>query len=81
MSDPVSPRHYRKVAKCAHCAEPIDLIQFTETLPFCEGNVVKYVTRWRQKDGLQDLLKARWYLQRLIETASSGSEYDSEGGS
>jgi hypothetical protein len=33
---------------------------------FCEGNVKKYMHRWRQKGELQDLEKAQWYLQRLI---------------
>lgn len=33
---------------------------------FCEGNVIKYVTRWRKKGGLEDLLKAKQYLDRLI---------------
>ncbi len=38
----------------------------------CTGNVIKYVWRWRLKNGLQDLQKARWYLDRLIamETAA-----------
>jgi glutamate mutase epsilon subunit len=33
---------------------------------FCEGNVIKYVTRWRKKNGLEDLYKAKTYLDRLI---------------
>lgn len=44
--------------------EPID---FCERLPFCEGNVLKYCFRAGHKDGaseLQDLKKARWYLNR-----------------
>lgn len=36
-------------------------------LPFIEGSVVKYVTRWRDKGGLEDLKKARHYLDLLIE--------------
>lgn len=36
-------------------------------LDFFEGNVVKYVTRWKHKDGLQDLLKAKMYLDKKIE--------------
>lgn len=35
-------------------------------LGFFEGNVVKYVSRWKDKDGLQDLQKARHYLDKLI---------------
>jgi hypothetical protein len=36
-------------------------------LGFFEGNVVKYVTRWRSKGGLEDLYKARHYIDKLIE--------------
>ena len=36
-------------------------------LGFLEGNVIKYVTRFRKKNGVQDLLKAQHYLQKLIE--------------
>lgn len=36
-------------------------------LGFLEGNVIKYVTRYKKKDGLQDLLKAKHYLDKLIE--------------
>lgn len=33
---------------------------------FCEGNIIKYVTRWRKKNGIEDLMKAKTYLDRLI---------------
>ena len=33
---------------------------------YCEGNVKKYLHRWRSKGQLQDLQKGRWYLDRLI---------------
>jgi len=36
-------------------------------LGFCEGNVVKYVTRWRDKGGISDLEKAKHYIELLIE--------------
>jgi hypothetical protein len=59
--DPVSrPAHYAKGA-----VQPIDLIDAMD-LGFYEGNVVKYVSRWRDKGGVEDLKKARWYLDRLI---------------
>jgi len=35
-------------------------------VPFAEGNIMKYVFRWREKDGLRDLTKARDYLNALI---------------
>jgi len=33
---------------------------------FVEGNIIKYVTRYRYKNGIKDLLKAKWYLEDLI---------------
>lgn len=35
-------------------------------LNFFEGSVVKYITRWRHKNGLEDLLKAEVYIKELI---------------
>lgn len=32
----------------------------------CTGNVLKYICRWKHKNGLQDLEKAKWYLEHLI---------------
>lgn len=46
--------------------EVIDAIEDWD-LNFCEGNVVKYVARHRHKnEPLEDLKKAKWYLERLI---------------
>ena len=36
-------------------------------IAYMEGNVIKYVSRWKDKGGVQDLLKARHYLDKLIE--------------
>lgn len=36
---------------------------------YLEGNVIKYVSRWRSKGGIQDLMKARHYIDKLIEVA------------
>ena len=46
--------------------QPIDLI-IAQDLSFLEGNIVKYICRYRVKGGLEDLEKAKWYLERLIE--------------
>jgi hypothetical protein len=45
--------------------QPIEYIE-ANNLDFCEGNVVKYVTRYKDKNGVEDLRKAEWYLKRLI---------------
>jgi hypothetical protein len=53
--------HYRKKAM-----QPWDFIA-ANGLGFFEGNIVKYVSRWRDKGGVEDLKKARHYLDKLIE--------------
>ena len=40
-------------------------------LDFLEGNIVKYVSRWKHKNGLQDLEKAKQYLDKLIDLVES----------
>ena len=40
---------------------------YSQSLDFFEGNVIKYITRWKHKNGLEDLYKAKAYLDRLIE--------------
>lgn len=65
MNDPVnSPSHY----KGKNGMESIDVIEaFGLDKSFCLGNVVKYVLRAGKKgDAIQDLKKARWYLNREI---------------
>lgn len=46
--------------------QPVEYIE-TNNLGFCEGNVIKYVTRHKYKDGRKDLEKARHYIDLLIE--------------
>lgn len=45
--------------------EPIDFIM-KNNLDFPTGNVIKYVVRHAQKNGKQDLEKAKWYLEEMI---------------
>ena len=45
--------------------QPIEYI-LANKLGFCEGNIVKYVTRWRAKGGIEDLRKAAHYIEFLI---------------
>ena len=37
----------------------------------CTANIIKYVWRWKFKNGVEDLHKARWYLDRLIDEVSN----------
>ena len=50
--------------------QPVDFI-LANDIPFCEGNVIKYVCRWKLKNGVDDLLKAKHYLQMLIDAADA----------
>ncbi len=45
--------------------QPIDFI-LANDIPFCEGNIIKYVSRWKLKNGREDLLKAKHYLDMLL---------------
>ncbi len=53
--------HYRQRA-----IQPVEYIH-ANALNFFEGSVVKYITRWRQKGGTQDLEKAKHFIDLLIE--------------
>ena len=57
------PAHYAEGRKY----EPIDVIEDWE-LGFCLGNTLKYISRaGRKEDYLNDLHKAKWYLEREIK--------------
>ena len=60
----VGGNHYKK-----QTIQPWDYI-LANGLGFLEGNVVKYVTRYKDKNGVEDLKKAQHYLQKLIEINS-----------
>jgi hypothetical protein len=52
--------HYKKAI------QPWDFIA-ANGLGYFEGNIVKYVSRWQDKGGINDLRKAKHYLEKLIE--------------
>lgn len=43
-------------------------------IPYMEGNIIRYATRWRDKGGMEDLLKLRHYVDKLIEVEMSKSK-------
>jgi len=47
-----------------------DILTDEELIGYYRGNVAKYLHRWRYKNGLEDLKKARWYLEALIQHQS-----------
>lgn len=58
--------------------EPWDFIA-ANGLDFFEGSVIKYVTRWRRKGGVEDLRKARVYVERLIQLAAGQGRQGQQG--
>jgi len=67
MDDKINPDHYKGKV------QPIDLIESLD-LDFNTGNVVKYVSRHKKKNGLEDLLKAQFYLDRIITNYKTETE-------
>ena len=60
----VGGNHYKDLP-----IQPIEYIH-ANGIPFAEGCIIKYVTRWRSKGGLDDLRKAQHFLHMLIELES-----------
>ena len=60
IQDTINPDYY---------TDGIEVTKFIMSweLNFNEGNIVKYICRWRSKNGIEDLKKAKKYLELLIE--------------
>lgn len=67
-NDPVNhPRHYNNSkAKCSECDKPIECIDVARHQSFNIGNAMKYLWRFQDKNGIEDLKKAIWYLEDEI---------------
>ena len=66
------PKHYTNGK-----IEPIDFIN-ANNMDYLEGNIVKYISRYKLKNGVEDLKKASWYLDRLIKREEGKAmSYDS----
>ena len=60
----VDGNHYKELK-----IQPVEYIH-ANNIPFLEGNVIKYITRWKSKNGVKDLEKAKHYIELLIELES-----------
>ncbi len=60
MNEEVDKTHYAKLK-----IEPLDYAE-ANNMDILEFSIIKYVSRWKFKNGVIDLKKARWYLDRLI---------------
>lgn len=71
------PQHYQSETGL----EVIDVIDaFTDGLDgveaFDTGNIIKYICRWKKKNGIEDLEKAKWYLENLIKNVKEKENED-----
>ena len=61
MSNNTNPKHYTDLK-----IPPIEYIK-ANNIEWNAGNVIKYISRYKTKNGLEDLKKAQWYLNDLIK--------------
>ena len=65
-----NPPHYKDKRVCLVLDfEPITILK---DLPFCKGNAIKYVLRYKNKNGLEDLKKAEYYIKADTKVAKPG---------
>ncbi len=65
---PPSSDHYKQMK-----IEPLEVI-LANGYNFLEGNALKYLMRYKYKNGVDDLKKAKWYLEKLIERAEGQND-------
>lgn len=67
--DKINPNHYKAEVEC------IDAIKASMTIEafngYLKGNVMKYMWRYEKKNKVEDLQKAQWYLNKLIDVTKN----------
>lgn len=72
MPDMVNkPPHYQGKVECIDALEAATA-NLTGIEAVCTANAIKYLWRWKQKNGIEDLRKAHWYIERLIGIMDNG---------
>ena len=76
MNDNVNhPNHYVKgEVECIDCIKSA-IVGKVGIEAFCVGNAIKYLFRYEEKNGIEDVKKARWYIDRLIKELENGWIY------
>jgi hypothetical protein len=72
MTDSINhPPHYNSSGIKCECGRQIECIDIARSLNFNIGNAIKYLWRYKHKNGVEDLKKAIWYIndQIKVETA------------
>ena len=71
------PKHYSGKIECIDCIESA-VAELNGFEGFLAGNVIKYVFRFKRKNGKEDLQKAEWYLSKLMEVQEDNKQEDNE---
>ena len=61
--------HYKRLV-----IQPWDYV-LANGIGYCEGSAIKYLSRWKDKGGIQDLYKAKHFIDKLIEHEESKNEH------
>ncbi len=64
------PPHYTQSGIHCGCGRQIECIDITRNLDFNIGNAIKYLWRYKHKNGVEDLKKALWYINDKIDNLS-----------
>lgn len=67
MKDNINPDHYKQGK--VECIDALEAATVNKTgiEAVCTSNIIKYLWRYEAKNGIEDVKKAKWYLDRLIE--------------
>lgn len=65
------PEHY--TAGGVECIDALEaaIVGLEGIEAYCTANAIKYLWRWKRKNGTEDLQKARWYIDRLIKKSNN----------
>jgi len=73
MKDNIEPSHYTDMV-----ISPLEYIKAND-IGWNIGNVIKYVSRYKAKNGLEDLKKAQWYLNDIIADMEAHKVHENQG--
>ena len=67
MSDPINPNHYQRDGM--ECIDAIEAAvqNLSGAEAYATGSAIKYLWRWKEKGGKDDLKKAKWFIQKMVD--------------
>ena len=67
MKDNINPSHYQREGM--ECIEAIEAAvqNLSGAEAYATGSAIKYLWRWKEKGGIDDLNKAKWFIQKMVD--------------